>query len=139
MSRLEPAMIVEAAQRNLSAFTSQEQAVIEKLGKEYFYDIKKLQLLNKLDNLDESTLERAGEVEFTPEERSKIKSLADRFSVGGYVRLRNDHYLTRNRGENTVRTTRANMIHLQVDSTYRINDDWEAHLDMGYHNSLSGF
>ena len=133
MSRLEMAMIVEAAQRNLSAFTSQEQAVIARLGKEYYYDVKKLQLLSKLDSLDEKTLEQSGE-DFTPEEKSKIKTLADKFSVGGYVRLRNNHYL-----KDSGRSTRANMIHVQVDSTYKINDDWEAHLDMGYRNSLSGF
>ena len=39
MSRLEMAMIVEEAQRNLSAFNAEDQAVIEKLGKEYFYDV----------------------------------------------------------------------------------------------------
>ena len=133
MSRLEMAMIVDAAQRNLSAFTSEERAVITRLGKEYFYDIKKVQLLSKLDNLDEKNLAKSGE-DFTPEEKAKIKSLADKFSVGGYVRIRNDNYRT-----DEGRTTRANMIHLEVDSTYKINDDWEAHLDMGYRNSFSGF
>lgn len=138
MSRLEMAMIVDAAQQNLSAFTPQEQEVISRLGKEYFYDIKKVRLLNKLDNLDEKTLEQSGE-DFTPEEKSKIKALADKFSVGGYVRIRNDHYLKKNRGEDTRRTVRANMIHVQVDSTYKIDDNWQAHLDMGYRNSFSGF
>ena len=138
MSRLEMAMIVDAAQQNLSAFTSDEQAVIARLGKEYFYDVKKIQLLNKLDAADEKSLERSED--FTPEEKSKLKDLADRFRFDGYVRFRNDHFIKHDKstGEKT-RTTRANMVHLQLATHYKINDDWEATLDMGYCNSLSGF
>ena len=55
MSRLEMAMIVDKAQRNLSAFNSEEQSVIERLGKEYFYDVKKIQLLNKINVADVDT------------------------------------------------------------------------------------
>ena len=138
MSRLEMAMIVDAAQQNLSAFTSDEQAVIARLGKEYFYDVKKIQLLNKLDAADEKSLERSED--FTPEEKSKLKDLADRFRFDGYVRFRNDHFIKHDKstGEKT-RTTRANMVHLQLATHYKINDNWEATLDMGYRNSLSGF
>jgi len=138
MSRLEMAMIVDAAQQNLSAFTSDEQAVIARLGKEYFYDVKKIQLLNKLDAADEKSLERSED--FTPEEKSKLKDLADRFRFDGYVRFRNDHFIKHDKstGEKT-RTTRANMVHLQLATHYKINENWEATLDMGYRNSLSGF
>ncbi len=135
MSRLEMAMIVDEAQKNLSAFNETERATIERLGKEYFYDVKKVQLLNKINTADEKSLEdKKLDEEFTPEEKSKIKALADKLDVGGYVRLRNDHYLT-----DSGRTTRANMVHVQVNTTYKVNDDWQAHLDMGYRNSLSGF
>ena len=138
MSRLEMAMIVDEAQRNLSAFNSDEQSMIERLGKEYFYDVKKVQLLNKLDAADAGALERNDD--FTPEEKSKLKDLADRFRFDGYVRFRNDHYIKHDKSTNVkTRTTRANMVHLQVATHYKINDDWEATLDMGYRNSLSGF
>ena len=49
------AIIVDEAQRNLSAFNSEEQSVIERLGKEYFYDVKKIQLLNKINVADVDT------------------------------------------------------------------------------------
>lgn len=139
MSRMEMAMIIDEAQRNLSAFNESEQEMINKLGKEYFYDIKKIQMINKLNATDEKSLEQSGE-DFTPEEKSKLKDLADRFRFDGYVRFRNDHYIKhdKNTGEKT-RTTRANMVHLQVATHYKINDNWEATLDMGYRNSLSGF
>ena len=91
MSRLEMAMIVDEAQRNLSAFNTSEQATIERLGKEYFYDVKKIQLLNRINAADEQSLEsKEVSEEFTPEEKSKLKDLADRFSFNGYVRVRND-------------------------------------------------
>lgn len=139
MSRLEPAMIVDEAQRNLSAFTEQEQELIAKLGKEYFYDVKKIQLLEKLNAADQKAPEQSGE-DFTPEEKSKLKDLADRFRFDGYVRFLNDHYIKhdKNTGEKT-RTARANMVHLQVATHYKINDNREATLHMGYRNSLSGF
>lgn len=134
MSRLEMAMIVDEAQRNLSAFNSEEQSMIERLGKEYFYDVKKVQLLNKLDAADAGALERNDD--FTPEEKSKLKDLADRFRFDGYVRFRNDHYIKHDKSTNVkTRTTRANMVHLQVATHYKINDDREATLDMGYRNS----
>ena len=60
-----------------SAFDSSEQATIQRLGKEYFYDVKKVQLLNKLDAADERALERSED--FTPEEKSKLKDCILRF------------------------------------------------------------
>lgn len=140
LSRLEVAMIVDEAQRNIDAFTPDEKLTIEKLRAEYLYDIKKLELISKLDRLDDRALEKLTDkdaVPFTKEDKDKqdrMSEFLDRFKVGGYVRLRNDHYLTEDE-----RKTRANMIHLQVDTTYKINKDWVAHLDMGYRNSFSGF
>lgn len=122
MSRLEMAMIIEEAQRNPSAFNEEERALLERLGKEYFYDVKKIQLLNKLDSADEQSLERSDD--FTPEEKNKIKNLVDRFSFNGYVRFRNDHFIKHDKRTNEKsRTTRANMVHLQVATHYKINDD----------------
>ena len=101
----------------------QEREVIMRLGKEYFYDVKKLQLLNKINAADEQSLENVGE-DFTPEEKSNLKDLADRFSFDGYVRIRNDHYIKHDKSTNVkTRTTRANMVHLQVATHYKINDD----------------
>ena len=90
----------------------QEREVIMRLGKEYFYDVKKLQLLNKINAADEQSLENVGE-DFTPEEKSNLKDLADRFSFDGYVRIRNDHYIKDDKAGTKTRTTRANMVHLQ--------------------------
>ncbi len=53
MSRIEMAMIIVEAQNNIELFNKREQEVINRLAKEYFYDIKKLQLLEKLNAIDE--------------------------------------------------------------------------------------
>ena len=53
MSRLEVAMIIEDAQQNIGALTADEKSTLEKLRAEYLYDIKKLELIGKLDRLDE--------------------------------------------------------------------------------------
>ena len=139
MSRLEMAMIVDEAMGNLDAFTPEEQETLKKLNEEYFFDIKKVRLINKINAADEEALneepqQKQTEPDFTPEEKDKLKNLVDRFSFDGYVRFRNDHFLT-----DKARTTRANMVHLQVATHYKINDNWQATLDMGYRNSLSGF
>lgn len=136
MSRLEMAMIVDAAQQNLSAFTSDEQAVITRLGKEYFYDIKKLQLLNRLDNLDEKALEQSGE-DFTPEEKQKIKTLANRFEVTGFAQVRHDHIIQNNAmtsaddkylgvGDKT-RSKPSTYTKIDVTTKYKVNDTWNAY------------
>lgn len=41
MSRMEMAMVVDDAMQNLSAFSPAEQDTLQKLNKEYYYDIKK--------------------------------------------------------------------------------------------------
>ena len=144
LSRLEMAMIVEQAAANESAMTDAQRAAAEKLKEAYYYDIKKLALLNRLDTLDEGKLQAAESGDgFTKEERAGLKKaadLADRLDIGGYVRVRNDHYLTDKKdGNGESRSTRANMINIEVDTAYKINKDWKAHTNITYRNTLSGF
>jgi len=137
MSRMEMALIVDDAMQNLKEFTPAEQDTIQKLNKEYYYDIKKIQMLSKLDNADlEKAANEGNSTTFTEEEKAGLKkaaALADKFSINGYARLRNDHYL-----KDTGKTTRANMIHVAVNTTYKIDDNWQAHTDLGFRNSFSG-
>ena len=138
MSRMEVAMVVDEAMQNIKEFTPAEQETIKKLNKEYYYDVKKIQLLSKLDSIDlEQDVNKETGVTFTEEEKAGLKkaaAFADKFSIDGYARFRNDHYL-----KNTGRTTRANMVHVQVNTTYKVNDNWQIHTDLGYRNSFSGF
>jgi len=138
MSRMEMAMVVDDAMQNLKAFTPAEQDTIQKLNKEYYYDIKKMHILSKLDNADlEKTTNEITGTTFTEEEKAGLKkaaTFADKFSIDGFARLRNDHYL-----KDTGRTTRANMIQVQVNTTYKVNDNWQVHSDLSYRNSFSGF
>ncbi|MDY6268105.1 MAG: hypothetical protein SPL39_03910 [Selenomonadaceae bacterium] len=148
LSRLEMAMIVQQAVSNESAMTAEQKAATEKLKEAYYYDMKKLSLLNKIDTLDNSQMQNIenggkGGDGFTEEERAGLKKaadLADKLSVNGYVRVRNDHFLNDKKdGTGEKRTTRANMINISVDTTYKINKDWQAHTDISYRNTLSGF
>ncbi len=138
MSRMEMSMVVDDAMQNLKAFTPAEQDTIQKLNKEYYYDIKKVRMLSKLDNADlDKPLSDPDSATLSAEEKAGIKKVAafaDKFSIDGYARLRNDHYL-----KDTTKTTRANMVHVQVNTTYKVNDDWQVHTDLGYRNSFSGF
>ena len=138
MSRMEMAMIVDDAMKNLKSFTPAEQETVQKLDKEYYYDIKKVQMLSRVDsmNLDQSAKDSKGTT-FTEEEKAGLKkaaAFADKFSIDGYARLRNDHYL-----KTSGKTTRANMVNISVNTTYKVNDDWQVHTDLGYRNSFSGF
>mgnify|MGYP002626074911 CR=1 FL=1 len=79
MSRLEMAMIVDEAMGNLGAFTPKEQETLKKLNEEYFFDIKKVRLINKINATDEEALnqepqQQQQESDFTPEEKSKALS-----------------------------------------------------------------
>ena len=144
MSRMEMAMIVDAAMQNKSAMNATQQAELNKLNEAYFYDIKKVRMLSKLDNMNlEQTENSADAATFTPEEKAGLKkaaALADKLSINGYARIRNDHFLKSDAGSGlTTRTTRANMIHVAVNSTYKVNENWQAHTDLGYRNSFSGF
>ena len=147
LSRLEMAMIVDSAMKNQANMTDVQQEKLNRLNSEYYYDIKKLTLLNRLDNLDKAQMDtlnssQGGET-FTAEEKAGLKkaaALADKLSINGYARIRNDHYLKNAKdGTGTTRSTRANMIHVQVDTAYKVNDNWAAHADIGYRNSFSGF
>ena len=145
LSRLEMAMIVDSAMKNQANMTDVQQEKLNRLNSEYYYDIKKLTLLNRLDNLDNAQMDKLnsnqGGETFTAEEKAGLKkaaALADKLSISGYARIRNDHYLKDKNG-GTERSTRANMIHIAVNSTYKVNDNWAAHADIGYRNSFSGF
>ena len=145
LSRLEMAMIADCAAGNEAAMTDTQRAAAEKLKETYYYDIKKLALLDKIDALDESKLQAVenGSDGLTKEERAGLKKaadLAERLDISGYARIRNDHYLTDKKdGTGESRSTRANMIYIEVDSTYKVNKNWQAHTNIGYRNSLSGF
>lgn len=141
LSRLEMAMIVDSAMKNQANMSDVQQEKLNQLNSEYYYDIKKLTLLNRLDNLDNAQMEKLNDSQggetLTAEEKAGLKkaaALANKLSINGYARIRNDHYL-----KDTGRTTRANMIHIAVNSTYKVNDNWAAHADIGYRNSFSGF
>lgn len=108
MTRMEMAMIVDEAMQNQRAFTPSQRQTIERLSQEYFYDIKKVRMLNKLDRLDEQTIDNLnkpsrhtrdkdeGEVLFTTEEQSKLKQFINRFEISGYARTRHDHLIATN-------------------------------------------
>ena len=138
MSRMEMAMVVDDAMQNLSAFSPAEQDTLQKLNKEYYYDIKKVRMLSKLDSVDtEKAMTDSQGTTFTEEEKAGLKkaaAFADRFSIDGNVRVRNDHFL-----KDSGKSTRANMINVTVNTTYKVNPNWEVHTDLGYRNSLSGF
>ena len=137
MSRMEMAMVVDDAMQNLKAFTPEEQATLQKLNKEYYYDIKKVHMLSKIDSMDAAKVDAAQDTTFTPEEKAGLKkaaAFADRFSMDGYARIRNDHFL-----KDSGKSTRANMINVSVNTKYKVNPNWEVHTDIGYRNTLSSF
>jgi hypothetical protein len=137
MSRMEMALVVDDAMQNLKAFAPAEQDTIQKLNKEYYYDIKKIHILSKLDNADlEKAANEVNGTTFTEEEKAGLKkaaALANKVSIDGYARLRNDHYL-----KDTGRTTRANQIKVQINTAYKVDNNWQVHADINYSNSLSG-
>lgn len=138
MSRMEMSMIIDDAMQNLKSFTAEDQATIQRLNKEYYYDIKQIEFLSKLDTVDlDKAMNNENGTTFTEKEKAGLKkaaALADKLSIDGYARIRNDHYL-----KASGRSTRANMIHVQVNTTYKVDDNWQIHTDLGYRNSFSGF
>ena len=103
LSRLEMAMIVDEAQKNAASFDAAQKAQLDKLAQEYFYDIKKVQLLNRINTADEKTLERLGnsptdangDVVATSETEGgqKVEGIASRLTMTGYARIRHDHLI----------------------------------------------
>lgn len=146
LSRMEMAAIVDAAYKNKDAFSEADQFVIEQLNKDYYYDIKKVNMLNNIDNIDMASLDaKKGDVAFSEEEKAKIKKaadFADRFNINGSVRIRNDHYLrdigpgNQSTGK-TERATRSNHLQVFVHSDYKINDNWKANTDLTYRRSMN--
>lgn len=138
MSRLEMAAIVESAEGNQAAMTPTEQQELTKLKNAYDYDIKKLELINRLDGAAEhlNQQSRTHDDGFTPEEKAGLKkaaALADKLSISGYGRLRNDHRIKETGGRQTI----ANKVQVFVASNYQVNEDWQAHADLYYRSSLS--
>ena len=89
-----------------------------------------------------SRMEMAMIVDAAMQNKSAMNAtqLADKLSINGYARIRNDHFLKSDAGSGLrTRTTRANMIHVAVNSAYKVNENWQAHTDLGYRNSFSGF
>lgn len=135
LSRIEMAMIIDAADKNSADFTQEQRDQLEKLKKEYFYDIKKYRLLERLDSIDESKLPQE-EPTFTPEETKKIKTLANRFEVSGYAEIRHDtqiseSILTDSDGNyqgigKKIRSTPSSYVKAELQMRYKINDDWKA-------------
>ncbi len=152
MTRMEMAMIVDEAMQNQNAFTPAQRRTIERLGQEYFYDIKKVRMLNKLDRLDEQTIDNLnkpgrharddGEVIFTTEEKSKLKTLAERFTINGYAQIRHDHLIENDWTPSPTlgsdgkyhytgygskkRSTPSTYTKVTLDTRYKINDKWRA-------------
>lgn len=155
MSRLEMAMIVDSAEQNQAAMDVEQQAKLAQLLQEYMYDVKKVHLLNKLDSLDVKKIDNINAgmetnnqgVQITAKEKDallKAARLADKLEISGYARIRNDHHLSNkgNAGTETgtlKRSTSANGIDVKVNSTYKVNENWAAHANIGYRNSFSGF
>ena len=161
MTRMEMAMIVDEAMQNQRAFTPAQRQTIERLSQEYFYDIKKVRMLNKLDRLDEQTIDNINKpkrhtrddeddgVLFTTEEKSKLKTIADRLTIGGYAQIRHDHTIehgwtpgpsrdssgvfsdTRYPGySEKTRTTPSTYTKVTLETRYKINDDWKAGMNI---------
>lgn len=75
MSRMEMSMVVDDAMQNLKAFTPAEQDTIQKLNKEYYYDIKQIRMLSKLDNVNlEKAANEGNDTTFTEAEKAGLKS-----------------------------------------------------------------
>lgn len=146
LSRLEMAVIVDAAMKNQANMNTSQQAVVQKLSDAYYYDRKKIALLDRLDHMDAQSIDKLSEnanhtlakdTGLTEQEKTDLKKaadFADKFSITGNGLLRNDHYL-----RDTGKSTRANMVQVQVFTTYKVNPQWQIHTDLGYRNSFSGF
>ena len=149
LSRLEMAMIVDEAMKNQSAFNSQQRNMLNRLNQEYFYDIKKVQLLSKIDRLDEDTLDNldkpqrdSGRTLFTTEETDKLKALANRFEINGFAQIRHDHTIESawtpeptlggdgvyhyNAPDGKTRSTPSTYTKIDLTAKYKINDKWKA-------------
>lgn len=143
LSRIEMAMIIDAADKNSSDFTPAQQEQLALLKDEYLYDIKKYHLLHRLDTIDEGKLDSLenkpteGEPQFTPEETAKIKTLANRFEVSGYAEIRHDTMFSESvvtdangvyQGVNKkkIRSTPSSYVKAELQMRYKINDDWKA-------------
>ena len=152
ISRLELAMIINDAMQNWNAFTPAEQSSLDSLRKKYLYDIKKLELLNRLDKLDNSSLqaiERGNiqqkrdpdEIPYTKQEKDRVDKMADildKVKFSAHTRIRNDHRVRKNHltGQKT-RSTRANHILVTLVTDLKANDRWSVHTSLDYRQSMN--
>ncbi|MBO6204359.1 MAG: hypothetical protein J6O13_12605 [Selenomonas sp.] len=150
MSRLEMAMIVDSALQNEASLEPAQGEILGRLKREYYYDMKKLALLNRLDSMDASAVESAASTQpvsskeledslpFTKadkEKQDKMASFLDRFQISGRARIRNDHRIRENGGKKT-RETVSNHINVWVDTAYKVNNNWKILTGLEYRNSM---
>ncbi len=160
LSRMEMAMIVDEAQKNSSSFSASQRQTLDRLAQEYYYDIKKVQLLNKINMADEQALANLdrpapsgdGEVLFTTEEAQRIKTLAERFSLNGYAMIRHDHLIGETWTPNPTlgddglyhypgvegtktRNSDRHMTQVVLNTRYQINDEWFAGGNVNFRGS----
>ncbi len=155
LSRLEMAMIVEEAQNNAANLNEAQKAQLDKLTQEYYYDIKKVQLLNKINAADEKTLDSLngtgdGKAIATTETAGgqKVEGIANRVTITGYTRIRHDHLISDTWTPNPtlgadgkyhysgtgpkVRSTDRHHIGVYLHTKYIINDNWFARANFGW-------
>ena len=150
MSRLEMAMIVDSVLQNEASLEPAQGEILGRLKREYYYDMKKLALLNRLDSMDVSAVESAASTQPVPskeledslpftkadkEKQDKMASFLDRFQISGRARIRNDHRIRENGGKKT-RETVSNHINVWVDTVYKVNNNWKILTGLEYRNSM---
>ncbi|CUH96031.1 hypothetical protein P22_2119 [Propionispora sp. 2/2-37] len=117
MSRLEMAMIVSKAQKNMSAFSEVDQNIILKLNAEYLYDLKKLEVLEKIDKLEES---KATEKQSSALEVKSAEKKPSPVNISGYVRNRVDYEKIGDKASNS----HSSNIYSYIKIENKINDNW---------------
>ena len=158
LSRMEMAAIVQSI--DSAALDGSEAANLTQLEQQYYYDLKKLQLLNNLDKLDNMQLEtitddnttaKATNLEGTVLDGTvvddflatkdnvsdlngrvgKVESVLDRISFSGHGRIRNDHLLS-----SGGRQTTSNHINVNVMMKYKVNDNWNVVTGVDYRSGM---
>lgn len=151
ISRIEIAEIINAAEQNLSAFNKNQRETIQRLDAEYFYYVKKIKLLNRLEAADDKI---TAEPLFTPEEADKVKKSADRLEISGMMQLRNDHIienkLNANGGETDLTTgkyigrapkrryTASSYLQADITAKYKINEKWKGVTRIEWRGNTNG-
>lgn len=132
------AEIIDAAEKNISAFDTSQRETILKIDAEYFYYVKKIKLLNRIEASEDKII--AAPL-FTPEEAEKVKKSADRLEISGMMQFRNDHTienkLNANGGGTDLATgkyigrdpkrryTSSSYLQADITAKYKINEKWK--------------